>query len=64
MYVVPDLSRTDPFICMGGSSLASQGSLMGTPNAKAAIEAIRARGDRPETLFEECAGDLLTGSVR
>ena len=46
MYVVPDLSRTDLFICMGGNPLASQGSLMGTPNAKGAITAIRERGGR------------------
>lgn len=46
MYVVPDLSRTDLFICMGGNPLASQGSLMGTPNAKGAITSIRERGGR------------------
>ncbi len=46
MYVVPDLSRTDLFICMGGNPLASQGSLMGTPNAKGAISGIRERGGR------------------
>jgi anaerobic selenocysteine-containing dehydrogenase len=46
MYVVPDLSRTDLFICMGGNPLASQGSLMGTPNAKGAIASIRERGGR------------------
>jgi anaerobic selenocysteine-containing dehydrogenase len=46
MYIVPDLPRTDLFICMGGNPLASQGSLMGTPNAKGALKAIQARGGR------------------
>jgi anaerobic selenocysteine-containing dehydrogenase len=46
MYVVPDIHRTDLFICMGGNPLASQGSLMGTPNAKKAIQAVGERGGR------------------
>ena len=46
MYVIPDIARTDLFICMGGNPLASQGSLMGTPNAKKALAAIRERGGR------------------
>ena len=46
MYVVPDLHRTDLFICMGGNPLASQGSLMGTPNARKAIRGISERGGR------------------
>ena len=39
MYIVPDLHRTDLFICMGGNPLASQGSLMSTPNTKKVIRA-------------------------
>ncbi|HPG24710.1 MAG: molybdopterin-dependent oxidoreductase [Spirochaetaceae bacterium] len=46
MYVIPDLPRTDLFICLGGNPLASQGSLMGTPNARGALRAIRERGGR------------------
>jgi len=46
MYVIPDIHRTDLFICMGGNPLASQGSLMGTPNAKKAIRAVSERGGR------------------
>jgi anaerobic selenocysteine-containing dehydrogenase len=46
MYIVPDLHRTDLFICMGGNPLASQGSLMSTPNTKKVIRAISERGGR------------------
>ncbi|MFK7896559.1 MAG: molybdopterin-dependent oxidoreductase [Myxococcota bacterium] len=46
MYVIPDLHRTDLFICMGGNPLASQGSLMSTPNARKVIGAISERGGR------------------
>ncbi len=46
MYVIPDIHRTDLFICMGGNPLVSQGSLMGTPNTKKAISGVRERGGR------------------
>ena len=32
MFVIPDVKRTDLFICMGGNPVVSQGSLMGTPD--------------------------------
>jgi len=44
LFPVPDLERTDFFVCMGGNPLVSQGSLLGAPNAAAYLEAIRGRG--------------------
>ena len=46
MFPIPDLDRTDYFVCMGGNPLVSQGSLMSAPNAKKRLEAIRARGGK------------------
>lgn len=46
MFVIPDVHNTDLFICMGGNPLASQGSLMGTPNVKKALKDVQARGGR------------------
>ncbi len=46
MYVIPDIGRTDLFICMGGNPAVSQGSLMGTPDVRRAIREVRERGGR------------------
>jgi anaerobic selenocysteine-containing dehydrogenase len=46
LFPVPDLARTDFFVCMGGNPLVSQGSILGAPNAQAYIAAIRERGGR------------------
>lgn len=46
MFVIPDIRRTDLFICMGGNPLVSQGSLMGTPDVGRALREVRARGGR------------------
>ncbi|MEZ4331050.1 MAG: molybdopterin-dependent oxidoreductase [Myxococcota bacterium] len=46
MFVIPDVKRTDLFLCMGGNPVVSQGSLMGTPDVGGAIKAIRRRGGR------------------
>ncbi len=46
MFPIPDLDRTDFFVCMGGNPLVSQGSLMSAPNAKQRLQALRARGGR------------------
>ena len=46
MFPVPDLDRTDYFVCMGGNPLASQGSLMSAPNARRRLVAIRERGGK------------------
>jgi len=43
LFPVPDLERTDFFVCMGGNPLVSQGSLLGAPNAAAYLAAIRQR---------------------
>jgi anaerobic selenocysteine-containing dehydrogenase len=44
MFPIPDIERTDFFVCMGGNPLVSQGSLMSGPNAKKRLRAIRERG--------------------
>jgi anaerobic selenocysteine-containing dehydrogenase len=46
LFPVPDLARTDFFVCMGGNPVVSQGSLLGAPNASEYLEGIRARGGR------------------
>ena len=46
MFPIPDIDRTDYFVCMGGNPLGSQGSLMSAPNAKKRLEAIHARGGK------------------
>jgi anaerobic selenocysteine-containing dehydrogenase len=46
MFVIPDVHRTDLFICMGGNPVVSQGSLMGTPDVGGALRNVRARGGR------------------
>jgi len=46
MFVIPDVLRTDLFICMGGNPVVSQGSLMGTPDVGRALRDVRARGGR------------------
>ncbi len=46
LFPVPDLDRTDLFICMGANPVVSQGSIMGKPDIKAAMHAIQARGGK------------------
>ncbi len=43
---VPDLDRTDHFLCLGANPLASNGSLMTAPDARGRIRAIRERGGK------------------
>jgi anaerobic selenocysteine-containing dehydrogenase len=43
---IPDLDRTDYFLCLGANPLASNGSLMTMPDARGRIRAIRARGGK------------------
>lgn len=43
---VPDIDRTDLFICLGANPLASNGSIMTAPNVRGRLAAIRARGGR------------------
>lgn len=46
MFPIPDIERTEFFVCMGGNPLISQGSLMSGPNAKKRLGEIRDRGGR------------------
>jgi anaerobic selenocysteine-containing dehydrogenase len=43
---VPDVARTQMFVCIGGNPVASAGSIMGAPGFEKRIEALRARGGR------------------
>ncbi len=43
---VPDIDRTDLFVCLGGNPAVSNGSVMTAPNVRARLKAIRARGGR------------------
>jgi anaerobic selenocysteine-containing dehydrogenase len=47
---VPDIDRTDYFLCVGANPAVSQGSGMITPNVRARIRAIRERGGRVVTV--------------
>jgi len=46
MLPVPDIDRTDLFICLGANPAASNGSIMTAPNVKGRMKAIRERGGR------------------
>lgn len=41
---VPDIDRSELFICLGANPLASNGSIMTAPNVRARLKAIRDRG--------------------
>ena len=43
---VPDIDRSDLFICLGANPLASNGSIMSAPDVKSRLKAIRDRGGR------------------
>jgi len=43
---VPDVDRTQLFVCIGGNPVASGGSIMGAPGFEKRIDALRARGGR------------------
>src|SRR5262249_55674655 len=43
---VPDVDRSDLFICLGANPLASNGSLMTAPDMRERLKAIRARGGK------------------
>lgn len=47
---VPDVDRTDYFLCIGGNPAVSQGSAMITPNVKSLLRAIRERGGKVVTV--------------
>jgi len=43
---VPDVDRTQLFVCIGGNPVASGGSIMGAPGFEKRVEALKARGGR------------------
>ena len=43
---VPDVDRTQLFVCVGGNPVASGGSIMGAPGFEKRVEALQARGGR------------------
>jgi anaerobic selenocysteine-containing dehydrogenase len=43
---VPDVDRTQLFVCLGGNPVASGGSIMGAPGFEKRVAAMRARGGR------------------
>lgn len=45
-FPVPDLDRTDFFLCLGANPLISQGSLMSAPNIEQRLKAIQQRGGK------------------
>ena len=46
LFPVPDLDRTDFFICMGANPVVSQGSILGKPDVESAMKAIQGRGGK------------------
>lgn len=46
VFPIPDIQRSDFFVCMGGNPLVSQGSLMSAPNAEQQLSDIRTRGGK------------------
>jgi anaerobic selenocysteine-containing dehydrogenase len=43
---VPDVDRTQLFVCIGGNPVASGGSIMGAPGFERRVESLQARGGR------------------
>lgn len=43
---VPDIDRSDLFVCLGANPLASNGSIMTAPDVRGRLKAIQARGGR------------------
>lgn len=46
LFPIPDLDRTDLFICLGSNPMASNGSLMSVPDFKGRLKDLRKRGGR------------------
>ncbi len=46
MFPIPDIDRTDLFICIGGNPMASNGSLMTVPDFRGRIKSLKARGGK------------------
>jgi anaerobic selenocysteine-containing dehydrogenase len=45
-WPIPDIDRTDFFLCIGANPLASNGSLLTAPNVRGRLKAIRDRGGK------------------
>ncbi len=43
---IPDIDRTDYFLCLGGNPMVSNGSVMTAPDMRRRLRAVRARGGR------------------
>ncbi|WP_020407365.1 molybdopterin oxidoreductase family protein [Hahella ganghwensis] len=50
LFPVPDIDRTDLFICVGGNPAASNGSLMTAAGVDKRLKAVRSRGGRVITI--------------
>ncbi len=46
MFPVPDIDRTQFFLCLGGNPMASNGSLMSAPGFRRRLRALQVRGGR------------------
>lgn len=46
MMAVPDIDRTEYFLCLGGNPLVSNGSIMTAPDMRGRLKALRARGGK------------------
>ena len=55
LFPIPDLDRTDFFLCLGGNPVVSQGSLMSAPNMRARLDALRARGGKLVVVDPRCS---------
>jgi len=46
LFPIPDIDRTDLFMCIGANPMASNGSLMSVPDFRGRIKGLKARGGR------------------
>jgi anaerobic selenocysteine-containing dehydrogenase len=46
LFPIPDIDRTDLFLCLGGNPLASNGSLMSAPGFRHRVRELQERGGR------------------
>lgn len=46
LFPIPDIDRTDLFMCIGGNPMASNGSLMSVPDFKGRVKSLKARGGK------------------
>ena len=44
LFPIPDIDRTDLFMCIGGNPMASNGSLMTVPDFRGRVKSLKARG--------------------